>query len=212
MPHTTRVSGTWSCLNVNSEGVVAYPGSGKKTRPMQLEDSLHSLEDLSEMKRRLRWAFLGKESIQENVRCISYLSPCSLSPSLSHEGQQDMPNLEGVFGLLENYYTDITAHFLDNSGIEEVLRDIACLGAMPSQEKYRFQERAGLILKGWSWWFGGYVEGSALEGLGDMNVNSPVLHDMLRARKRCTGSVGGIRKVVVETASGRSTSVTLPYS
>ena len=111
------------------------------------------------------------------------------------------------FQVLENDYR-ITTNLLSDSTLEGTLRDIARMGHTPHQEKYRFRERAGLLLKGWSWQFGGYAEDSGC----DMNTGHNTLHDTLRARKRCIGSAAGTTRVVVVTESGSSTSVPVAYS
>ena len=80
------------------------------------------------------------------------------------------------------------------------------MGDIPWQ-KYKFQERARLLLKGWSWRLGGYAEDSGC----DMDAKSNLLHDTLRARNACIGGVGGISRVLVVAESGSSTSVPVLY-
>ena len=56
-----------------------------------------------------------------------------------------------------------------------------------------------------------YSKGSDSKELGDVDANSPILHDMERARRSIVGNVGGLREITVENAAGGVTSVILPY-
>lgn len=112
---------------------------------------------------------------------------------------------EAILQRLEKY-EGIASNLLSYSGIGEVLRR---LSSRQDTLNHRFQERAGLLIKRWSWQLGGYVEGSGCDWLSDVDANSHLLYDMLRAREKCTGR---ITSVTVESGSGRTTSVTAPYS
>lgn len=141
-----------------------------------------------------------------------HLVPDTVFPSpLTHEVEQCVSYWDFTFKSLAKQH-QITTNLLSESKIEEPLKDIACLDNTPFQDKFRFRERAALILERWSWRLGGYAKAPSFDGSSDIETSLPMLQSMLRARKRCTGDVGGISKVTVRAASGSCTSVPLPYS
>jgi hypothetical protein len=94
------------------------------------------------------------------------------------------------------------------------LQDISVKDDLPSPETFRFQERAKALLDQWSRFtkiaVDDYAEGSGFKGFTDVAGISPVLHDMMRARKMCMGPAGGLNEVILENLSGERTIVTLP--
>jgi hypothetical protein len=126
-----------------------------------------------------------------------------------------MPVCDEVFRHLEDY-EEMSIDYLHLTKIGKVMRHIGNRVGIPRQEEFRFQERAKALVK---WWLpiltaeaGGYSIGPDFKESGGMDANSPILHDMIRARRWYIGNVGGLKEVIVENAAGRATSVTLQCS
>lgn len=111
---------------------------------------------------------------------------------------------------------EMTITMLCYSKIGKVVRHIEQKDDLPFKEKFRFQERAKVLVE--QWWrlftigFVDYAKGFGFCGLGDMDAISPILHEMMMARKRCGGTIGGLDKVIIEDGTGRTTVVTSPFS
>lgn len=136
--------------------------------------------------------------------------------SRSHKFLQSLPICDQVFKHLEDY-DEMTIEYLSFTKIGKVLRHIGLKDNIPRQEEFRFQERAKALVEGWVRLFppGGvrnYAKGSSFKESGGMYADSSILHDMIRARRSHIGSIGGLKEVVVENATGGATSLTLPYS
>ena len=117
-----------------------------------------------------------------------------------------------MFKQLEDYEMEVG--YLSSTKIGKVMRHIGDKDEIPRQEEFRFQERARALLTQWVRLAAGrddYAKCCGSLDSGDMNADLPIIHDILRARRRCIGS-GGLKEVIVASASGRATSVTLPYS
>lgn len=117
-----------------------------------------------------------------------------------------------VFKQLEGY--EMTADYLNFTKIGKVMRHIGDKQKIPRQEEFRFQDRARALVTQWSRLLTArcddYAKYCGCLDSGDMDADLPVIHDILRARGRCIGSGGGLKEVIVVSASGRATSVTLP--
>jgi hypothetical protein len=128
--------------------------------------------------------------------------------------RQDMPFCDKIFKHLEEY-DEMALHRLALTKIGKVIRHIENKVEIPRQEEFRFQERAKALAKRWCWLLeyenDDYSKGSDSKELGDVDASSPILHDMVRARRSIVGDVGGLREIIVENAAGGVTSVILPY-
>jgi len=118
---------------------------------------------------------------------------------------------DGIFKQLEDY--EMTVNYLAFSKIGKVMRHIRNKDEIPRQEEFRFQERARALIEQWLRLKIAEGDDNAkcygrLES-GDMDADLPIIHGILRARR---WSIGGLKEVIVAKASGRVTSVTLPYS
>ena len=102
----------------------------------------------------------------------------------------------------------MTAGLLSFTKIGKAMRHISNMDEIPRQAEFRFQERARVLTERWFWPPAAGASDHAKCSAGGMDANSPVLHDMIRARRRCIA--GGLKGVIVENASGRATSVILP--
>jgi len=116
-----------------------------------------------------------------------------------------------IFKQLEDY--EMTIVHLAFSKIGKVLRHICNRDDIPRQEEFKFQERARTLVAQWSRFITAEGHDNAkccgcLDS-GDMDADLPIIHGILRARRH---SIGGLKEVIVAKASGRVTSVTLPYS
>lgn len=135
-------------------------------------------------------------------------------PSRSHNLLQVLPICDEVFKHLENY-EGMTVEYLSLTKIGKVMRHIESKGGIPRQEEFRFQERAKTLVEQWSRFLtvvtGDKAKGSDSKESRSVDVDSPVLRDMITARRWHIGNVGGLKKVIVENAAGRPTLVTLPY-
>ena len=119
-----------------------------------------------------------------------------------------------IFEAMESY-EEMSIHQLCHSKIGKVMRHIEQLKDIPCQEKFMFQERAGVLVEGWQRLVTtqiDYTKGSNFNGSGGMDTASPILYDMMRARKNSLGGVGGLNEVIVEYGSGRTISIVLPPS
>ena len=89
--------------------------------------------------------------------------------------------------------------YLRLTKIAKVLRHIGGEGRIPRQEEFRFQERAKALLEQWSRLFtaesGAYAKGSDLKESGGMDVNFPILRDVVMARRH-NGDAGGLKVIV----------------
>ena len=126
-----------------------------------------------------------------------------------------MPICDEVFKHLEDY-DEMTAEHLHFTKIAKVMRHIGNRVGIPRQEEFQFQERAKILVMRWLRLLtaesGDYAKGSDFKESGGMDINSPILHDMMRARRLIVGNVGGLKEVIVKNATGRTILVTLPYS
>lgn len=109
----------------------------------------------------------------------------------------------------------MTIDILYYTKIAKVLRHIQLKDDLPFPETYRFRERAKVLMDQWAcvsaFRFGDYPKGSGFKGFGDLDAISPILHDMMMARKGCAiGPGGGLNEVTVGNAA--CTIVTLPCS
>ena len=111
-------------------------------------------------------------------------------------------------------YDEMTLDLLSYSKIGKVIRHIGQKENIPRQEEFMFQERSKKLVEQWSRIStmrpDDYAKGFDFKWLGNMSDISSVLLDMMKARRWCIGSVGGLSEVVVQNASGSSVSVTLP--
>ena len=125
-----------------------------------------------------------------------------------------MDKCDEIFKTLEDY-DEMTFTLSASSKIGKIMRHIGRKNDLPCKEKFRFQERAKLLAERWSSLAtsrtGRYAESSYFGDVGDMSVLSPILHNMKREREMHLGGVGGLNEIIVEHASGRAISVTLPY-
>ena len=117
-----------------------------------------------------------------------------------------------LFNKLEDY-DEMTLDLLSYSKIGKVIRHIGQKENIPRQGEFRFQERAKKLVEQWSRIStirpDDYAKGFDFKWLGNMSDISSVLLDMVKARRGCIGSVGGLSEVVVQNASGSSVSVIL---
>ena len=117
-----------------------------------------------------------------------------------------------LFNKLEDY-DEMTLDLLSYSKIGKVIRHIGQKENIPRQEEFMFQERSKKLLEQWSRIStmrpDDYAKGLDFKWLGNINDISSVLLDMMKARRECIGSVGGLSEVVVQNASGSSVSVIL---
>lgn len=124
-----------------------------------------------------------------------------------------MHSCDEVFKQLENY-DEMTVELLSLTKIGKVMRHIGQKDGIPRQEEFRFQERAKALVGHWvrllTAGVNDLTKDPGFEKSGSVDLNSPILHDMIRARRRIV-SVGGLKEVIVENASGGATSITLPY-
>ena len=171
---------------------------------------------MRELRHRLQRVFLTGKPIKEAVRyTLARVRPPS--PLLSHGRglRQDLYTCDKIFKELEDN-DEMTLGMLDYSKIGKVVRRIGYKDDIPFEEKFCFRERAKVLVQQWSRLIGmgiaEYAKGSGIHGFSDMDAISPILHDMMRSRKRCVGTVGSLDEVIVEDASGRTTVVTLPSS
>lgn len=102
----------------------------------------------------------------------------------------------------------MTVGLLSFTKIGKVIRHISNMDEIPRQEEFRFQERARVLVERWLRPPAAGASDHAKCFTGGMDANSPVLHDMIRARKRCIAD--GLKGVIVENAFGRATSIILP--
>ena len=112
----------------------------------------------------------------------------------------------------------MTVDMLRYSKIGERIQNIQRNGDVLFEDKFHYHERAKALVEQWSRLDGlridefQYAKGSdGFRGFTDMDAISPILHDVMRSRKRCVGADGGLEKVIVEDGSGRATVVTLPF-
>lgn len=104
-----------------------------------------------------------------------------------------------VFKQLE-VYEEMTIDYLRLTKIAKVLRHIGCKGEIPRQEEFRFQERAKALVEQWSRLLttesGDYAKRSDIKESGGTDFNSPVLRDMIMARRRRNGDAAGLKVIV----------------
>jgi hypothetical protein len=121
-----------------------------------------------------------------------------------------------IFKRLEGY-DEPTAGLLQGSKIKEVVGTIARKGyRIPDGGKYRFRRRAERLLEGWkripTLGAADYAKIFDPEKPEDVNIGPrSVLLDMMIARKDCLGIIGGLNEVVVKSAPGKATSITLTH-
>ena len=160
----------------------------------------------------LQRTFLTTGQVREEVR---YTLCLIFPPSRAHRSWKDIPACDEIFTHLEDY-DEMTLEYLVFSKIGKVLRHIGNKSELPRQEEFRFQERAKALVEHWERqskiWSGDYAKGSNFTESDGTDANSPILHDMIRARGQFIGDAGGLKEVIIENAAGRATSVTLPYS
>jgi hypothetical protein len=132
-------------------------------------------------------------------------------PSRTQGFWQDMYACDEVFRQVEDY--EMTADYLASSKIGKVMRHVGNKDEIPRQEEFRFQERAGALVVQWSQLLTeGRDDYANFYGCMDMGVGLPIIYDILKARRQCVGNGSSLKEVIVVSASGRATSVTLPYS
>src|SRR5579872_5944343 len=102
----------------------------------------------------------------------------------------------------------MTVYLSTCSKIGKVMRIIGEKEETPFLEKFRFRERAKALFERWrrlpTAEADDYAKGSNFKGPSDMDLDSPVLHDILRVRRECIRSVGGLGEVIVKNAFGRA--------
>lgn len=149
-------------------------------------------------------------------RSTLYLLPDTVfPPTLSHGLWKDMDEYDDIFKTLEDY-DEITFAPLLRSNIRQIMTLIRRKFDLPCPEKFMFRERADLLCERWSSLAmaptGRYAKGCCFKGVGDMSALSPILHNIMRERKKRLGGIGGLNEFIMVHASGRATSVTLPDS
>lgn len=100
---------------------------------------------------------------------------------------------------------EITVDCLTFTKLLKVVRHMGNKTEIPREEEFRFQERARALTEQWSRFltasYGDRKKSHSSLDSGDMNVDIPIIRDILRVR--------GLKEVTVVNASGRATSVTL---
>lgn len=126
-----------------------------------------------------------------------------------------MRRCDEIFKELEDH-DEITVAMLSYSKIGKIIGRIEQKDDLPFQERFRFRERAEVLVEQWKRLCGiegdDYAKGPRFKWLSNMDSVSFTLHDAMRARRRCVGTIGGLNEVIVEDASGRTATVTLPCS
>jgi len=151
---------------------------------------------------------LGRGPIKEEVSFTSSLIRWFPSPSRSHKFSQDMYACDEVFRQLEDY-DEMSIDYLLFTKIGKVMRHIGQKTEIPCKEQFKFQERAEVLISHWAGLLtsgkGDFMRGSDSRESSGMDANSPILYNMMKARRQCIGNGGGL-EVIVKNLAGRVTS------